>query len=337
MSRHARLRLRRLVALLHTIAAVGCSAYSEGSSTPEQATAGASPTIIVTDAQPVHELAIEPSGPAQPRDQTMHTETEPPVDVPGVPTPIDNQDKSVYANLRLEHSARFDGYLTDDFGRALYMFVDDVAGGEQSACLADCALEWPPFSPRVVVPSPELDPADITRFHREDGAWQTTYKGHGLYYRASELGTREVTGDGVDKRWFVARDYRVFLAAARTFTPAGGMTMDGSFLTDGFGRTLYVCLDDQPSTALHEAISSCDSVCSVKRPGFSADETARTLSVPSVIGASDLVQPDGQLQLTYRGWPLYRYIGDIAAGSTEGHNDRAWRAIDPVSFGLTDE
>jgi predicted lipoprotein with Yx(FWY)xxD motif len=188
-----------------------------------------------------------------------------------------------------------------------------------------------------VSPSAELDPTDIARFHRDDGAWQTTYKGHALYYRASELGTRDVTGDGVDERWFVARDYVVFLSAARKFTPAGGTTMDSSFLTDSFGRTLYICLDDQPGTAISEAISSCDTSCSAKRPAFAAAETARITRVPSLLDPSELVRADGLQQLTYRGWPLYLYVGDVGAGSTEGHNDRAWRAIDPVSFGLTDQ
>jgi predicted lipoprotein with Yx(FWY)xxD motif len=99
---------------------------------------------------------------------------------------------------------------------------------------------------------------------------------------------------------------------------------------------LYVCLDDVPARDAKPAVSECDTICTVKRPVFGSVETGRTTLLPSVINPEELrelVRPDGQLQLTYRGWPLYYYSGDIAAGSTASHNDRAWRAIDPVSFG----
>ena len=252
-------------------------------------------------------------------------------------SPVAVEDSSSSTNLRVARSLRFDGYLTDGVGRPLYVFVGDVTGALESACLGDCAREWPAFDVAVAEPGAELDATHVSRFHRQDGVWQTTYKGHPLYYRAAEVGTREVTGDGVALRWFVARDYLVFLASARTFTPTGGTATNDAFLTDGYGRTLYVCLDDQPRTAENDTISSCNAACTLKRPLFAASETARTTILPSVLSAGELdewLRPDGQLQLTYRGWPLYYYGGDIAAGSTEGHNDSAWRAIDPVWFGL---
>jgi predicted lipoprotein with Yx(FWY)xxD motif len=240
-------------------------------------------------------------------------------------------------NLRVEHSSPFDAYLTDELGQALYMFAGDVTGMPESGCLSECAREWPAFDIQLARPSAELNPADVSRFHRQDGAWQTTYKGHALYHRASETGTREVTGDGVNRHWFVARDYLAFLSPARTFAPAGGNATNGTFLTDGNGRTLYVCLDDLPGTATSQAKSSCDAACIIKRPIFKAPDLSRTAILPSVIDPAELQElqrPDGLTQLTYRGWPLYYYSGDVAVGATEGHNDRAWRAIDPVSFGL---
>jgi predicted lipoprotein with Yx(FWY)xxD motif len=44
-------------------------------------------------------------------------------------------------------------------------------------------------------------------------------------------------------------------------------------------------------------------------------------------------RPDGAKQFMYRGWPLHYFSGDLVAGATEGHNDGAWRAFDPVAFG----
>ena len=238
-------------------------------------------------------------------------------------------------NLRLSQATDSSRYLSDELGQALYMFASDVAGAKESACLYDCAHAWPAFDVEVAHPGADLDPKEVSRFHRQDGAWQTTYKGHPLYYRAIEAGLHVTTGDGVDGRWFLARDYLAFMATARTFAPEGD-GLSSAFLTDGFGRTLYVCLDDQPSTDTSEAVSSCDGDCLQKRPIFPASAAVRTSALPVGIDPQELrvlVRPDALLQLTYRGWPLYYFSEDLTAGSTEGHNDRAWRAFDPVSFG----
>jgi predicted lipoprotein with Yx(FWY)xxD motif len=187
---------------------------------------------------------------------------------------------------------------------------------------------------------PPLAAADFTRFHRQDGAFQTAYKGHPLYYRTGELNTREVTADGLELRWFVARDYLLFLAAANSFAPLRGSAGDGVYLTDGFGRALYVCLDDLPRTAASPAETSCGEDCLVDRPIFGAAETERTTRLPSVLDVTDLdqlVRPDGQQQLTYRGWPLYHFRGDAPASTPQGHNERAWRGVDPIQFGRTEQ
>ena len=244
------------------------------------------------------------------------------------------------ADLRLERSASIDGFITDGAGEPLYMFVGDVTHSNETGCVTACSSTWPPFDLQITRVTAGLDLTQVARFHRQDGAWQTTYKGHPLYRRASEAGKRDVTSDGVDGRWFVARDYLAFMSAARTFTPAGGMGTNGPFLTDGFGRTLYVCIDDQPANAMIDPISVCNGDCLLKRPLFGpiAGDTKQLL--PSVINPSELkeyTRSDGMRQFMYRGWPLYYFSGDVVAGATEGHNDGAWRAFDPVEFGLGPE
>jgi predicted lipoprotein with Yx(FWY)xxD motif len=89
-----------------------------------------------------------------------------------------------------------------------------------------------------------------------------------------------------------------------------------------------------------DAISSCDALCTVKRPVFRTSASERTTLLPSTIDVGALgalVRTDGQLQLTYRGWPLYYDSGDVTPGATEGHNERAWRAIDPIAFGSSEK
>lgn len=329
-----------LVAAASTAAAVGCSGFSDTATSPANAQhtefrplLRASPPWNAREpAKPEMTTTPDPPPPPPPPKMMPVIKKQPePTTMEPTPDPHDAD-----ANIRLAQSELFDGYLTDGAGRALYMYTGDVAGSRETACLDACADDWPTFDVPQAKPEAAIDADAIARFHRQDGAWQTTYHGHPLYYRASEEQTHDVTGDGVDAHWFVARDYLAFMAASHTFTPAGGDSPMGSFLTDGFGRTLYLCLSDQPGTDTTEPITSCDEQCIVTRPIFDASETSRTTLLPSALPAAalnDLVRSDGSLQLTYRGWPLYFFTGDTLAGSTEGHNDQAWRAFDPIRFG----
>ena len=110
-------RLLRLVPALHAVAAIGCSAYSDGLGSPDDAPPAESPRVAAS-ANPARAPAVEPAraappamiagagGPALPRDEPMPPmpiETQPPVDMPMAPS--DPEDKSVYANLRVERAA----------------------------------------------------------------------------------------------------------------------------------------------------------------------------------------------------------------------------------------
>ena len=338
----------RLTAALFAFAAHGCSGYAEGGFGRDSDSS-------------VMESAPPPSAPPPRPDAGMMPEDNPwmdagmlrdastpvmPPDTPDAETMLPDADiadagvidaapeDDPNANVRIARSEQFDGYLTDSSGRALYMFVGDFSGSSESACTGDCARDWPPFDVPLAVPGAGIDPAYVSRYHRQDGLWQTTYKGRALYYRAAESGTTVVTADGADGRWFVARNYFVFMSTARTFTPSGGVGTNAPFLTDGFGRALYVCLDDKPQDATREASSSCDTRCTETRPTFPAAMGAAVL--PSSLDAAalrEMARPDEQSQLTYRGWPLYYFAGDTTAGATAGHNELAWRAIDPRAFG----
>jgi predicted lipoprotein with Yx(FWY)xxD motif len=238
------------------------------------------------------------------------------------------------ADVLLGFVEGFDGYLMDAFGQPLYMFVEDVARADTTACLSTCAKEWPPFDVEPVRAGQGLLINEFERFHRQDGRWQVTYKGHPLYYKADETGQREITGDGLGARWFVARDYLAFLSKSSTFAPAGSTSFDALFLTNGFGRTLYLCLDDTPASFPAVPVSTCLGECARRRPLWSVSEAGRTSILPSIMPPGDLGQftrPDGALQLTYRGWPLYYFGGDQGIGDVHGHNEEAWRALDPLN------
>lgn len=239
------------------------------------------------------------------------------------------------AELRVGHSARFDDYLMDRAGAALYMFAGDVAGAGESACADDCAREWPPFDLNDGSRDAQIPVATLTRFHREDGRWQTAFKGHPLYYRADSVDSREVTRDGHAGLWYVARDYLAFVAVSRSFSPAGSTGFNAPYLTDALGRTLYACLDDTPGDARRAPVSTCVGECALRRPVWSVNASDRAQPLPSTLDASDIdtwERPDGATQLLLRGWPLYYFSGDQSFGDTQGQNQDAWRAIDPSHF-----
>jgi predicted lipoprotein with Yx(FWY)xxD motif len=270
--------------------------------------------------------------------------TAPPVE-PAVPPQVDvaepPQDSgSIELAITIAQGDQLADYLTDGEGRALYMFTDDVSDGDEAACVGDCALAFLPFDLALESDPPPvfasgIDAHEITRMHRQDGAWQARYKGYPLYYRAGER-AGELTADGLGGTWFAARDYVAFLSITSSFEPTGTSEQRQLYLTDGFGRTLYVCLDDQPTVENEPAFSVCSGECLANRPPFAASASLRTTRLPSSLEPSVLgsfVRPDGIVQLTFRGWPLYYFGGDAAAGGTSGHNQGAWRAIDPIAFG----
>lgn len=351
----------RLTAVLFACAADGCSGYSSGlgvsvadaaivdaspaeDAAPPPSQPPASPQAGAGSAPSSDASQRSDSGPAEPVEPVNETPPSTPMDASEPPLAMDagpaEVDAGSEADLRLERSASFDGYITDGASEPLYMFVGDVTNSNETACLSACASLWPPFDLEVAAVAGGLDLAQVARFHRQDGAWQTTYKGHPLYRRAREAGTRDVTGDGVDGRWFIARDYLAFMSAARTFAPAGGTGTNGPFLTDGFGRTLYVCLEDAPAAGTLDPVTACSGDCMARRPVFGPIAGDANRLLPTAINPSELkeyTRADGLRQFMYRGWPLYYYSGDVVAGATEGHNDGAWRAFDPVEFGLSPE
>ncbi len=306
-------------------ALVGCTGYVDRVS-PQDAALPV-PSDASTEA-PDQEPATDAGAQPEPAlDAGAAVEETPPAPAPEPPS----------GDLRMASSAAFDGYLTDSNGRALYMFVDDKPTVNETACLDDCARAWPPFDVLNIQVGPGIDASEVNRFHRQDGQWQTRYKGFPLYYRAGEENQTAVTADGTDGRWFVARDYFAFMSSPPHFTPVEDPAAGARVMTDGYGNTLYVCLDDKPETAMTLATSSCTDDCLANRPPWVARATNRTTILPSVLNPTDLntyVRPDGLDQLTYRGWPLYYFRGDDKPGAIIGHNQNAWRAIEPVVFGL---
>ena len=99
----------------------------------------------------------------------------------------------------------------------------------------------------------------------------------------------------------------------------------GSYLTDAKGMTLYYFVKDAPGK------SACTGACLEKWPAFKAE----AVTVMEGLDGKDfdVITSEGGKQVTFRGYPLYYFFKDAAAGDTKGQgvND-IWFVIDPAKF-----
>ncbi|HSK33077.1 MAG TPA: hypothetical protein VK903_06300 [Propionicimonas sp.] len=97
----------------------------------------------------------------------------------------------------------------------------------------------------------------------------------------------------------------------------------GTILVDGKGLTLYMFTKDtQGSNA-----SACTGQCLVAWPPLYGKPTAGTGADDSKLGSFAL--PDGSIQATYNGWPLYYWKDDAKAGDVLGQKvGGVWFVLD---------
>jgi predicted lipoprotein with Yx(FWY)xxD motif len=93
------------------------------------------------------------------------------------------------------------GVLTGPNGMTLYTFDKDTAGSGKSACNGPCATNWPP----LMAAETDKPSADYSVISRDDGKKQWALKGKPLYYWAKDAKPGDMTGDGFNKVWQVAK------------------------------------------------------------------------------------------------------------------------------------
>lgn len=98
------------------------------------------------------------------------------------------------------------------------------------------------------------------------------------------------------------------------------------YLTDSNGRTLYYFTKDAGGQ------STCVGQCVVRWPIFYTEK----IMVPAGIDEKEfgvITHPSGQKQNTFRGWPLYYWMGDKMPGDMKGHglNGVWFYVLNPMS------
>jgi len=101
----------------------------------------------------------------------------------------------------------------------------------------------------------------------------------------------------------------------------------GKIVTDEAGMTLYR-LDSDPAKATK---SSCVDDCAKVFPPVTlpADGTVDVTGVDAKL-VGQIKRPDGTIQLTLAGRPLYRFVGDSVPGDAVGHGLTGASAITPT-------
>jgi predicted lipoprotein with Yx(FWY)xxD motif len=132
---------------------------------------------------------------------------------------------------------------------------------------------------------------------------------------------------GYDKPPAVAVDPKAATPEIGTILSANSTAQLGTVVVDGQGYTLYRF--DKDSTK--PPASNCAGECAQKWPPVLATP-GTPLTVEGV--AQEMVgtinRPDGSIQLTLAGWPVYRYSGDPQPGATTGQGvGGTWAAVTP--------
>lgn len=206
-------------------------------------------------------------------------------------------------------------YLVDAYGRTLYFFSrDSLLKNKFTAPDFSNNAAWPVYTEALGrIPSTLKDSLfkSIDVFGRK----QLTYNGWPLYYFGRDSLIRGLTrgvSSPVPGRWPVAVP-----GAAAAPSPANiRLVKDaklGSILVDSLGRTLYYYTRDAKKDSSYCATAGCLAAWPIF---YSGKINLGAGLAPTDFGS--FTRPDGKKQTTYKGWPLYYYVSDVAAGDTKG-------------------
>jgi predicted lipoprotein with Yx(FWY)xxD motif len=97
----------------------------------------------------------------------------------------------------------------------------------------------------------------------------------------------------------------------------------GSYLTDIKGMTLYNFKKDTPGK------SACEGGCLANWPLYFVESVAAKDGLDAK-NFGTITRADGKKQTTYKGMPLYFFVGDKAAGDTNGQGVKdMWSVVKP--------
>lgn len=184
MIKEIKFKLRNLILLISAVFVAACAP-------------GLTPTTLPAHT-PFVTMLGDPATMTIPETQTPTADPllQPP---PATPTMLPEPDETLMVNNEGPTP-----YLVDDQGRSLYVYLNDSPRSGASACVDDCAVEWPPLT--VVVPPASgegVDPSLVGAIARGDGSIQATYNGWPLYYYLMDTIPGTKNAPNLESLWFL--------------------------------------------------------------------------------------------------------------------------------------
>lgn len=250
------------------------------------------------------------------------------------------------------------GYFVGPNGLTLYVFDKDTAGKsncQAGQCLQNWPPLT--AANGAISLGTGLTASDFNTIARDDGSAQVTFKNIPLYFFAGDSAPGDKNGDGVGGIWHVATASATLPAASTAASPATSLAasappasagsgtgtcydshyqkvpcpssaagspaagLDVSVSPAGYlvgptGMALYIYDKDTTANA-----STCTGDCLTNWPAL-AIAAGATTTIGSGLDQEDFATftrtDDSANQVTYYGKPLYYYVGDTAAGQTNG-------------------
>jgi predicted lipoprotein with Yx(FWY)xxD motif len=185
-------------------------------------------------------------------------------------------------------------------------------------------LSWPVFDAGARSLGYGLSDDAFGSFQRPDGAWQTTYMGWPLYFYKNDLLAGDLTGQGKGRTWIAAETVLPNILVMRSSEETGGL----KYLSTERGLTLYAYAGDTLGTPDMLPASTCLGECLEDYQPF----VVHSLRPSSAIEPQDLTvfaRPDtGELQLAYKGKPLYASKLDDRSGDLNGIAAESWGLVE---------
>ncbi|WAX76596.1 SCO0930 family lipoprotein [Streptomyces sp. KMM 9044] len=231
--------------------------------------------------------------------------------------------------LAVASNAKLGKLVTDELGLTLYRFDQDTAEPPKSNCDGDCAETWPPVPAADAAAGEGIDESLLGEVTRADGTKQLTVDGWPAYHYIKDVNAGDVKGQGVGGKWFALTPEGKKAQEAGE-QPGLSTRQDpelGEIVVDKDGRTVYRFMKDE---AWPEPVSACTGACLEKWPVVAPVDINDTKGIQKK-NYMTFTRPDNKAeQQTINCWPIYTFVGDEAAGDTNGQGvGGTWYAVRP--------
>lgn len=214
--------------------------------------------------------------------------------------------------------------VTDDFtGFQLYTF--DVDEPNISNCVSEmCVSTWPP----LLAENTDVAQAPFNIIERTDGYKQWAINGMPLYLFNGDTTAGQQNGEEVNNVWWVARPSPV---RVYDHPEEGNLLIAHGQILDSIGKskdqlidlTLYTFDDDVAGSGE----STCFDTCAATWPPLYAESPDEAFGEFTIISRTE-TDNTTTYQWTYKGLPLYFFVGDSTLGDTAG-NYPTWTIARP--------